>query len=146
MKKLIALGACLICVASFALARPQTKIVDVVLSGDGVLAGTNTVGNVDGWIEEIVVTCSDNASSGTVNVAYAPGDYTNTAVSVATGIATAEKRWRPAVYLTTVAGVNLSSNEPSRFIIKDEIITFTMSLCSSSNKTWRCRIKYDDGK
>jgi hypothetical protein len=146
MKKFIAIVSGLLCVASFALARPQTKKLDVALSGAGVVAGTATINNLDGWIEEIVVTCSDNASTGVVAVTVAPGDYTNSAVSLATGTATAEKRWRPRVDSTTVAGADNTGDAPVRFIIKDETISFAISASESSNVTWRCRIKYDDGK
>ena len=146
MKRIFVIGVGLLCVASMALARPQTKKIDIALSGNGVVAGTNVANNVDGWINEITVTCSDNASTGIVAVSYAPGDFTNTAVNLATGTATAEKRWRPVVDSTTVAGADNTGDPPIFFIIKNETISFALTASEASNVTWRCRIKYDDGK
>jgi len=133
---------------SIAIARPQSAKVDVALTGVGVVTGTNTLYNINGYIHEITVVCSDDSSTGVVSVAYTPQDYTNSAVSLATGTATSgEKRWRPRVDGTTVAGADNSNDPPDRYmLVKQDKITFTLTGSENTNVTWRCRIKYDDGK
>lgn len=131
-----------------AIARPQSAKVEVALTGVGVVAGTGTLYNVNGYIHEITVVCSDDTSTGIVAVAYTPQDYTNSAVSLATGTATSgEKRWRPRVDGTTVAGSANTSDAPDRFmLVKQDKVTFALTYSQNTNVTWRCRIKYDDGK
>ena len=144
MKKLIAIASCLLLCVGVVMARPRQQSVKVVLTGAAVYAGTNTTASVNGYIDEIVVSCSDGASTGVVAVTVSPlaGD----AVSIATGTVTDEKRWRPRVDSTTVAGAANTGNDPIRFPVVGETINVEVTASESSNVTWRADIKYDDGK
>lgn len=128
---LITLAAGLIACAG--LAEPSMNYRDIPL-------GTNTSGSatmpLSGYVEAVYVSVSDGASTGTVTVSYAP-HAGGTAVNIATNSVTDEKVWRPTVDRTDVAGADLTSDEPSRFALAGETVTFSVA-SSPTGLTWKC--------
>ena len=115
---------------------------------DSVVLGTNTGGSatidLSGYIDTIYVSNSDGTSTGNVIVSYAPAVGT-TAIGVSTNAVIGEKVWRPVVDRTDTAGAALTSDDPERYIIAGETITFAVT-GSATGITWKCLIVTDDGK
>ena len=104
-------------------------------------AATGTVSDVRGYVEEVFVAVSDGISTGAVTVVVDPA--VGASWNLATNSVIGEKRWRPVVDRTTVAGVALTSDVPVRPLIDGESIIVTVS-GSPTNKTWYCIIKFND--
>jgi len=132
------MAVCLLaCAAS---AGPVARTFKVTM---GALAnGTNTLAEVRGYIDEVHVSVSDGASTGTVALTYAPLDGVTAAISVATGATTGSKVWRPRVDGTAVAGTALTSDPPSRFMLAGETLSMTVT-GSPTNVAWTATIKLD---
>ena len=145
MKRVMAILGCIVIAGTVVLARPKSQSVNVVLTGAAVYAGTSTTTRVNGYIDEIVVSCSDGVSTGIVAVSVSPAGGTDD-VNLATGTVTDEKRWRPRVDSTTVAGADNTGDDPVQFSVVGETINVEVTSSEASNVTWRCYIKYDDGK
>ena len=133
--------------ACVAYARPKSKNCTIALSSISASAtgGTGTIENVYGYLDEVQVVVTDGASTGTVVVSYQPADSTAAAVNIATNSVSDEQLWRPRVDGTDVAAAALTGDPPSRRMLYGETISFVVS-GSPTNKTWRCRVKYDDGR
>ena len=142
MKKasLILTAALLSCVV---FARPQGERADLIMADATSL--TNTITGVVGYLDEVQVCVTDGVSTGTVVVSVQPTDATVAAYNIATNTVTDESIWYPVRDYTTVAGVALTSDQPARYMLYGDIISVVVS-GSPTGKTWRCRIKYDDGQ
>ena len=140
MRRLIAtliVLAALVCVAR---AEPWAERVAVTM-GTATTA-TNTITDVVGWVESILVSVSDGASTGTVTIAYLPNDGVSAAVSIATGATTDEKLWRPRVDGTTVAGVANTNDPPERFLLMRETVRMVVA-GSPTGKVWTATLKME---
>ena len=137
MRKLITICA-LMLAAGAVCADPQSKQIEIVL-------GTNTTGSatigLTGYLEAVYVGVSDGVSTGTVAVSYAPV-VGGTAINLATNAVTDEKVWRPLVDATDVNGAGLTSDEPIRYALGGETITFAVS-GSPTGLTWKCVLVID---
>jgi len=90
----------------------------------------------------VYVSVSDGASTGNVQITYAP--YAgSTAVNIATNMVTDEKVWRPVTDRTGIDGAALTSNEPGKFGLAGETVTFTVS-GSPTNVTWTWVLVIDE--
>jgi hypothetical protein len=125
------------------IAQPNTLPITVA-TGTGT-GGTNVMGGISGYINEIQVSCSDGASTGTVYIAYVPKDGITAAVNIATNAVAASKIWRPVVDYTDTAGAALTSDEPGKYLIVGESLRMIV-LGSPTNVTWTATIKLDDGR
>ena len=144
MRKLI-LFACAGLVACVCIAGPKLETSQIKLTAVGVVAGTNAAIKVAaGYVEEVSVHCSDNTSTGVVSVVVNPADATATAYNLATGTATATKRWYPRVDGTGTDGTGLSSDPPWRYLLIGDTITFAVTASEATNVTWTLRIKLSD--
>lgn len=143
MKKAIAISLCLFLGLGVALARPRTRTVTFE-TGTGT-GGTGTVTRVRGYIDEVHVSVSDATSTGAVTVVVSPVDGTGTDYNLATNNVADEARYYPNVDFTSVAGAAQTSDQPKKYMMDGETITFTVT-GSVTNVTWTCRIKLDDGK
>ena len=149
MKRLLTVFAAVGLCAGIVFAKPQRRTITITLDASGETAGTNQTADVYGYIDEILISVSDGASAGACSVSYAPeahGTNSLTAVTLATATVTDEKRFRPSVDRTDTAGSDLSSDPPERYMVFRETITFVVTASTTTNATWRCLIKYDDGK
>lgn len=104
-------------------------------------AATGTVSDVRGYVEEVFIAVSDGVSTGAVTVVVDPAIGADW--NLATNSVIGEKRFRPVVERTTVAGVDLTNDTPVRPLIDGEKIVVTVS-GSPTNKTWYCIIKFND--
>ena len=144
MKRVMAILGCIL-MAAVVMARPKSQSVPVVLTGAAVYAGTSTTTRVNGYIDEIVVSCSDGSSTGIVAVSVSPAggiDDVNIAIETLDQLSGR----RPRVDSTTVAGADNTGDDPVQFIVVGETINVEVTASEASNVTWRCYIKYDDGK
>ena len=147
MKKLIAIAVSLLC-ACVVFAKPQKRTITVTL-GDHLVAGTNQTADIYGYIDEILVSCSDGSSTGVVVISAAPVAHTGntlSAVTLATATVTDEKLFRPRVDGTTTAGADNTNDPPGKFMVYKETVTMLVTASESTNVNWRAVIKYDDGK
>lgn len=142
MKK-IAFTLALALAACFAIARPESKYCDIA-TGSGT-AGTNTITRVSGYLDEVRVLVTDGASTGTVAVAVQPADSSVSAVSIATNAVAGDDVWYPVRDYTDTAGAALTSDQPARYLLDASTIIFSVS-GSPTNKTWRLRVRCDDGR
>lgn len=138
MRTLSILFLCL--AACFAVAQPQFN------QFDQVTLGTNTSGsatmNIRGYVDTVYVSVSDGVSTGAVTLAYAPA-LGGTAVNIATNSVVDEKVWRPVVDRTSVAGVDLTSDDPAPFVLVGETLTFSVS-GSPTGLVWKCLVVTED--
>ena len=143
MRKLF-LTACVIfaACACYADQNPGTRTITVT-TATNTTAGTNTINNLRGYLDEIHVSCSDGNSTGTVYLAYVPTDGITPVVNVATGSVVAAKLWRPSVDRTDIAGVDLTNDPPSRPMLAGESLRMIVT-GSPTNKTWTATIKLDE--
>ena len=137
MRKILStIGAGLISCAC--LAGPVQNYIEIPM-------GTNTSDSatvsINGYIDAVYVAVSDAVSTGAVTVSYAPL-LGSTAINIATNIVTDEQVFRPVVDVTTVAGVDLTSDEPTRFALAGEVVTFAVA-SSPTGITWKCQIIAD---
>lgn len=138
----LALTACVAC------AEPRGAMCDIALSTISATAtnGTNTIDGVNGWLEEVQILCTDDAAAATVTVSAVPTDSTVAAYTLATASVTADKTFRPRVDGTDTAGSALTSDPPGRFFLLGDQIRFVVTGSDTTNVTWRCRVKYDNGR
>lgn len=126
-------------VASAASAAPMR--CDIVL-GDAS-GGTSTVTDATGFLEEILVLCTDGASTGTVSVSIDPTDTTVAEYNIATNVVIDEKRWVPRRDATDIAGAALTSDPPQKYYLAGDAIRLIVT-SSATNKAWRLRVKMSD--
>jgi len=138
MRKLLTLAA-FAALAGAVCAAPKAYKVDAIT------LGTNTSGSativVGGYLEAVYASVDDGASTGTVTVSYAPL-IGNASVNLATNVVTDEKVWRPRVDVTGVDGSDLTSDDPQRFALAGETVTFAVS-GSPTGKVWKCVLVID---
>ena len=141
----ITLFACASLAACVCMAGPKLETSKITLTGVGVTGGTNAAVKIAaGYVEEVSVHCSDNTSTGVVSVVVNPADSTATAYNLATGTATATKRWYPRVDGTGTDGTGLSSDPPWRYCLVGDTITYKVTASEATNVTWTLRIKLSD--
>jgi len=136
--KRIALITAMAAMASVVLAKP--KLIYIPISLGAATGGTNTSEKVVGYVEEVQMSVSDGAATGLCSVAIQPADSTVAAYNLATNTVSDEKRFYPVRDNTDIAGTALTSDTPGRYFLIGDTVTFTVT-GSSTNKTWRCRIK-----
>jgi hypothetical protein len=138
MRRLITICVVMLA-AGVVCARPDAEQLQVPL-------GTNTSGSatigLSGYLDAVYVSVSDGASTGSVAVSYAPL-VGSTAVNLATNSVVGEKVWRPMVDVTDVAGAGLTSDEPIRYVIAGETVTFAVS-GSPTGLIWKCVLVIDE--
>ena len=139
MRRLISVIAAAGLLACAANAGPQAHQLHVLVGTN--TAGTATLG-VSGYLEAVYVVVSDGTGVASVAVSYAP-HVGATSVNVATNGVTGEKVWRPVVDLTDVNGADLSSDEPRRYALAGETVTFAVT-GSQTGKTWKCVLVIDE--
>lgn len=128
--------------AAVAVAGPKRH--DLSIAMGAATGGTNITDGVSGYVEEVFVWVSDGVSTGAVTVAVLPRSSVSVAsYNIATNSVTDEKRWRPVVERTSVAGVDLTGDEPARPLLVGDGLRFIVT-GSPTNVTWRCRVKVDD--
>ena len=146
MKK-TAIILAIILVSCAAFARPKIRKSTITLGG--ATTYTNTIKDVSGYLDEIeVYNATDSTTTGTHVIAVSPSDSEAAnvaAVNVATNAVTDSQTWRPRVDGTDVAAAALTSDPPWRRLLIGDTITWTVS-SSPTNKVWKLRIKYDDGR
>ena len=138
-KLIIMIGASL--AACAVMAGP--KDVPIYLAMGDATAKTQSVENVTGYIDAIYVSCESGTATGIVAIAIVPKDGNTTAIDVATGTAIGSKVWRPRVDGTAVAGTDLSSDPPGRFVLVGDTLRLIVS-SSPTGETWRAAIMMDD--
>ena len=140
MRKLIViLGVSLAACAGMA----EPKDVPIYLAMGDATAKTGSVANVSGYIDTVYISTASGASTGIVTLAIVPKDGQTTATSIATGTVTGSKVWRPVVDRTAVAGTDLASDDPGRFIMVGDTLRLIVS-SSDTGITWRASIMIDD--
>lgn len=111
-----------------------------------IVLGTNTSGTAtyagSGYVEAVHVAVSDGASTGSVQVAYAPL-IGGTAVVLATNDVADEAVFRPRVDATDNTGNALTGDDPVRYPLAGETVTLTVS-GSPTNKTWKMVLILDE--
>jgi len=135
-----------VAVASVAIAQPRLR--KQAITTGALTAGTNTITDVAGYLDEIEVFVSNGTSTGLVTVTIGPTDSTASTVAaynIATNTVTDSKRWRPRLDVTNVGGDDLTGDAPSKVLLIGDTITWVIS-GSQTSVTWRIRIKYDDGR
>ena len=103
---------------------------------------TGSVSNVRGYVDTVYISTASGSSTGTVTLAIVPKDDQTTATSIATGTATGSKVWRPVVDRTAVAGTDLGSDPPGRFIAVGDTLRLIM-VNSDTGITWTATIMMD---
>jgi len=139
MRRLIVLMGVSLMVACALIAGPEARQITPIELG-AATGGTNTLA-ISGYVEAVYVSVSDGASTGAVTVSYAPHIGGN-AVNLATNDVSDEKVWRPVVDKTSVAGTDLTSDEPARFPLAGETVSFVVT-GSPTNLTWKCVLVLD---
>jgi hypothetical protein len=112
-----------------------------------VQMGTNTDQTVTfggdagvvGEVDTIYVTCTDNASVGTVTVSRVSADTNVVDETMATATVTATKTFRPRVDATGTDGNALTSDPPVPFVLAAEQVK--VAVTSPTGKTWRVTLK-----
>lgn len=130
--------------ASLAACACMAEPADVqlyVAMGDAT-AATQSVENITGVIDAVYVSCGSGAATGVVALAIVPKDGNTSAISLATGTATGSKVWRPSIDRTSVAGSDLSSDPPGRFIVVGDTLRLIVNP-GTTGVTWRATIMLD---
>jgi len=140
MNQLLAItGLVLVCV--MALAGGDLQHADAVLTTQ--TAGTGTLSNVSGYLEDIQVLVTDGVSTGVVSIALLRPDSTVGVSVICTNTVTDEKLFRPCVDFTDAGGTALTSDPPRRWFLWGETVRMIIT-GSPTNKTWRMRVKTAD--
>ena len=119
------------------------KDVPIYLAMGDATALTGTVENVSGYVEAVYVSCETGTATGVVAIAIVPKDDQTTAIDIATGTAIGSKVWRPAIDRTAVAGTDLSSDPPGRFVMVNDTLRFIVSV-GDTGVTWRATVIIED--
>ena len=132
----------MVMVAGAVVAGPAAKNANIVLTSG--TAGTNTITGAEGYLDEIQVYVTDGVSTGNMVVSIQPTGATVAAYNIATNSVVDSKSWYPSRDFTDITGAAVTGDEPRRRLLVGDTISFVVS-GSPTNKTWTCRVKYDDG-
>jgi len=137
-------------VACAAVAKPKIYKSTMTLSSVSASAtgATNTFRAVEGYVDEVEAYVTDGVSTSTVTVTVQPADSeasTVAAYNLATASVTDSQTWRPRFDGTDSDGNSLTDDPPSRRLLIGDQIKFIVA-DSPTNKVWKLRIKYDDGR
>ena|SRR5665647_2109521 len=134
MRKLTIICAGLL-VAACASGRGVLKWKDIAVGTNTSATATQT--DVRGYIEDISVRCTDNASGCTTTVSLVSAGLDT--VTLATATVSSNKVWRPFVQFTDSAGVTNTTQYRPRFILGEAVRTSITE--SPTGKVWRIMIK-----
>ena len=142
MRKLLSIACAVFAAcACYADQNPDTRKV-LFTTATNTTAGTNTINNLRGYVDEIHVSVSDGLSTGTVYLAYVPVDGITPAVNIATGVVTAAKVWRPRLDGTDIAGAALTGDPPARVMLAGESLRMIVT-GSVTSRVWTATVKLD---
>jgi hypothetical protein len=140
-RKLFIIGAAAM-VAACAFSAPQSVTLSAA-SGTNVTATSQSV-RLTGYVDEIVLELPSGCLTGTVVVTATPD--VGAAVTLATKTITATTLVRPRLDGTTTAAVALDSDPPSRYLSVRDTFVANVTAANATGGTWRCFVKFDDGK
>lgn len=149
-KSLYAAGA--IVLAGFlvgsALASPQKQVLSVTTHATA--PGTTVVmtNTIRGYIEEIVFDVPAGSQTGDVSLVTVSDVTTEAARTIAsTNSITADTVMRPRWKSDVNTGGGAQGTEyGERFLLVGESVVFSLTNALATNVTWKCIIKFDDGK
>lgn len=143
MKKVFIALIALLAVVCFA--EPKAYVLNIPMGTNTTV--TSTFGGdkgIVGKLDTIMVSVSDNASTGVVQIAYDPMDAYASNVEIATNVVTASKTWRPRYDGTDINGAALSNDTlDNKLLLVGESVAVTIS-GSPTGVNWRVTLKMDE--
>jgi hypothetical protein len=124
-------------------ADSRSKIVSVTTTATNAATTVSQTFSVNGYLESIIVDPPAGSPTGSVTIAYQPKLSTASAISLVakTGL-TAETVFRPRVDTTTIDGTANTGDDPEKFMLSGEVITFSVTDANVTSATWNVYFKW----
>lgn len=143
----LALAALVLAIGMSALATPQRDTLTVTTStttSTNLVAATNTI---RGYVEEVVFDVPAGTQTGTVSLVTLSNISTEASRTIAASNSiTADLPMRPRWQSDNSTGTATGTEYQERFLLVGEQIVFSLTGANSTNVTWKCHVKFDDGK
>jgi hypothetical protein len=141
MRVIVVAGFVLAALATTVSAQGHAQVYTVSTGTNS--AGSTTVSNMRGYVEEVVLALPAGATTALVRVG-ATNTIGGPMVWLATNLLTATKTFYPRFDSTDAAGVALTSDPPQRFFAWGNDLKVFVSSANPTGKVWKVNIKVSD--
>ena len=123
----------------------RTKIKSVTTTATNAATAVSTTLDFTGYLESVIVDPPAGSPTGTVSISYQPKLSTASAVTLVSKAGlTTETVFRPRVDTTTTDGTANTNDDPARFFLAGEVITFSISSANVTSATWNAYFKWEN--
>ena len=141
MRAIVVAGFVLAALATTVSAQGHAQIYPVSTGTNN--AGSATVSNMRGYVDQIVLALPSGATSALVRVG-ATNSFGGPITWLATNTVTATKAFRPRIDGTDAAGAALTSDPPGRYFAWGDDIKVWVTSASPTGKVWSVKITVSD--